>query len=88
MSEPSESDVAATTELVARFAPNHPASATLRRDLELVKDLAYDSVRLVELLLAVDESFAIALPIEAILGGPAMTIAGLAAEVTRARGRP
>ena len=88
MSEPAESDVVATTELVARFAPNSPDPATLSRDLDLVRDLGYDSVRLVKLLLAVDEAFAVALPIEAMLGGPGLSIAGLAAAVSRARGKP
>ena len=78
-------DLAATTALVARFAPNRPDPTTLAADLELVRDLGFDSVRLVELLLTVDETFAVTLPIDGILGGDAMSIARLAAEVGRAR---
>lgn len=82
---PAADILAATTALVARFAPNQPDPATLAPDLELVRDLGFDSVRLVELLLTVDETFAVTLPMDAILGGDAMSIAGLAAEVERAR---
>jgi len=87
MSQSDAPDLAATTLLVARFAPNRPDPATLTGDLDLVGDLGYDSVRLVELLLAVADAFALPLPLEAILAGPALSIGALASEVTRARAR-
>ena len=64
---------------VARFAPGAPTTVPL--DADLVQDLGYDSVRLVELFILVGDLYGIALPIEDILGGPALTVRMFAAHV-------
>ena len=70
---PTLDDVAAE---VARFAPGAPATVPLEADL--VQDLGYDSVRLVELFILIGDRFGLELPIDDILGGPALTVRGLA----------
>lgn len=56
---------------VARFAPG--ALSTVDPDCDLVSDLGYDSVRLVELMIVLGDRFAQQLPVEAILSGPVLS---------------
>lgn len=64
---------------VARFAPGAPTTVPL--DADLVKDLGYDSVRLVELFILIGDQLGRELPIDEILGGPALTVRMLARHV-------
>jgi acyl carrier protein len=74
--------------LVARFAPQPCDAARVVPAAELVRDLGFDSVRLVELLLAVEDGFAVTLETESLLGGPPLSVGALAATVARARAAP
>jgi acyl carrier protein len=84
----SASTLDAVRVLAARFAPAAPDPARLASSAELARDLALDSLKLVELLLACQETFAVALPIEALLAGPALTLGSLAGHIEQARHEP
>jgi acyl carrier protein len=74
-------------DLVTQHAPGGPSAidaARLRPELALVDDLGYDSVRLVELLLACGDRFGVELPIEALLDGPPLTLGAVADALTAA----
>ena len=67
--------------LVARFAPGAPEPAALVEEARLARDLGFDSLRIVELLLACQEGFAAGLPIEELLAGPPLTVGHVVAHV-------
>lgn len=73
-------------ELVARFAPAH-GGRTLALGDELVADLGYDSLRLVEVLLAVGERCGVELPVERILERATLSIADVIAAARAALAR-
>ena len=72
---------AAVAGLVARFAPGRPDPTTFAGEARLARDLGFDSVRILELLIACEETFAVALPIEQILDGPPLTVIGVGQHV-------
>lgn len=84
---PDASTLDAVRALAARFAPAAPDPARLTNDAELARDLALDSLKIVELLLSCQETFAVELPIEALLSGPAVTLGGLAGHIDSRRGK-
>ena len=81
--DPNDPIPAAVFELVARFAPALGTRALAPGD-ELVADLGYDSLRLVEVLLAIGERRAVTLPIERILERDTLSIADVIVAVRMA----
>jgi len=78
----------AVRELVREYAPGIESAAALPDELRLASGgLGFDSVRVVELLLACEERFQVAIP-AALLEGSALTVADLVAWVRRGRGKP
>lgn len=79
----------ALARLVAQFSPGGATSAQLERlsaGTEIVRDLGYDSVRLVELLLACGEEFSVELPLEHILAGETLSVGVLQGHLDTALG--
>jgi acyl carrier protein len=82
-----DADRNAVAELVIRFAPALPGGAAVAATADLVRDLGYHSVQIVELLLGCEQAFDVTLPVEAILLGPPLTPEALVAHLQAARAR-
>ena len=63
--------------LVARFAPHEGAAIADAMELADKGGLGFDSVRIVELLLACEDELGVTLPVDDILSGPSVTVASL-----------
>lgn len=73
-------------ELLCEYAPGIGSAAALPDGLRLASGgLGFDSVRVVELILACEERFQVAIPAE-ILEGSALTVGDLVAWVRQGRG--
>ncbi|MCC6621933.1 MAG: acyl carrier protein [Deltaproteobacteria bacterium] len=69
--------------LVGRFAPGGPEGVADERPLAGAGGLGFDSVRLVELLLACEDELGVALPVEEVLRDAPLTVGRLVAFVER-----
>lgn len=78
----------AVRELVCEYAPEIGSAAALPDKLRLASGgLGFDSVRVVELVLACEERFQVTIPAE-LLEGSALTVGRLVAWVRQGRGIP
>ena len=94
-----DAELDAVMALVRRFAPyadatpdptfaDRPLSDGAPRDASGPRALGFDSVRLVELLLACEAELGVALPVERVLAGPPLTVAGLVVQVRQVATAP